>query len=541
MSWKRTTFNYAPRAIMKGRTMAQPRILKPLQVVSLCLVIGTLTFQLPAADAPVKQPRLHAAALQFGIAPEPNAATASRTGARARRVVGPLKTTVVLLAEDATRLCLVTTHFGGTTRADVCELFRKTIARDLQLPVSDVLLLTSHNHSSVSFSANRVSIYETQDNDVPEAELLPIGKKFLLELRSHANRLPEMLQPVTVWWAEGREARITYNRKGRRADGTTYFMREEDRVLVGEDFNGDIDMQAPVVVFKNTDGEVVAALTQFTGHPVTSYHPERPVVFGEWPQVACNRLAEHFDERGNTPVGFLQGCAGDVNSKEMFCGGVERATEFGHMLGQSYIDALEKLKPSRRDGLDFAMEKVNIPLAPLPPRQVLIDELKEMDDFIQRANSGDKDTLSCVGLNFPRALTPAYRGRLVELIRPWNQWALGLHKQGRADSVAEHLEMEIAVIRIGDVGIVGMPCEPFQGIGRQIRRQSPLPISIPCAYMNASHGYITDGPNTGDREYMSAFYRYTKFRPPLRKPAGDVMADRAIELLSRFASETPKL
>ncbi|MBL7038177.1 MAG: hypothetical protein ISR77_06075 [Pirellulaceae bacterium] len=514
-------------------------VLKPLPVISFILVTWTtVASQLPAADALVKQPRLCAAALQFGIAPEPNAATASRTGARARRVVGPLKTTVVLLDGGATRLCLVTTHFGGTTRADVCELFRKTIARDLQLPVSHVLLWTSHNHSSVSFSGKRVSAYETQDKNVPPAELLPIGEKFLDEVRSHAKRLPEMLQPVTVWWAEGRERRITYNRKGRRADGTTYFMREEDRVLVGDDFNGDIDTQAPVVVLKNATGQVVAALAQFTGHPVTSYHPEKPVVFGEWPQVACDLLAAHFDKTGNTPVSFLQGCAGDVNSKEMFCGGVERSAEFGRMLGQSYIAALPKLRPSRRDGLDFAMEKVNVPLAPLPSAKVLIAELNEMDDFIRRANSGDEDTLSCVGLNFPRALTPAYRGRLVELIRPWNQWALGRHEQGRADSVPKHLDMEIGVIRIGDIGIVGMPCEPFQGIGRQIRRHSPLRVSIPCAYMNASHGYITDGPNTGDREYMSAFYRYTKFRPPLEKPAGDVMAERAVEVLSRFAKET---
>ena len=511
-------------------------VLKPLLVVSFILVtLATVTSQLPAADVPVKQPRLRVAALQFGIAPEPNAATASRTGARAGRVLGPLKTTVVLLDDGTTRLCLVTTHFGGTMPVNVSELFRDTIARDLQLPMSHLLIFSSHNHSSVSFATNGVPIYATQAEAVPRAQLLPIGEKFLDSLRSHAKRLPEMLQLVTVWWAEGREDRITYNRKGRRADGTTYFMREEDRVRVGEDFNGDIDTQAPVVVLKNEAGEVVVALTQFTGHPVTSYHPERPVVFGEWPQVACDRLAAHFDKQGNAPVGFLQGCAGDVNSKEMFCGGIERSTEFGRMLGQSYIDALERLQPSRRDGLDFAMEKVNVPLAPLPPRQVLVDESKEMDDFIRRANSGDEDTLSCVGLNFPRALTPAYRGRLVELIRPWNQWALGRHEQGRADSVPKHLEMDIAVIRIGDVGIVGMPCEPFQGIGRQTRRHSPLPMSIPCAYMNASHGYITDGPNTGDREYMSAFYRYTKFRPPLEKPAGDVMAKRAVEVLSRFA------
>jgi len=37
---------------------------------------------------------------------------------------------------------------------------------------------------------------------------------------------------------------------------------------------------------------------------------------------------------------------------------------------------------------------------------------------------------------------------------------------------------------------------------------------------------------------MSAFYRYTEFRPPYRKPAGDVLADRATEVFERFLGET---
>jgi len=196
------------------------------------------------------------------------------------------------------------------------------------------------------------------------------------------------------------------------------------------------------------------------------------------------------------------------------------------------------LQPSRRDGLDVAVETVRVPLAPLPPREVLIAELKEMDAFLRRANAGDEDTRSCVGLNFPRALSPLFRGRLIEPPRDWNLWALDLREKGLADSVARDLEMEIAVIRIGDVGIVGLPCEPFQGIGRLVRRDSPLPISIPCGYANVSYGYITDGPNTGDREYMSSFYRYTKYRRPLRNPAGDVLAQRAVEILRRFAEES---
>jgi hypothetical protein len=209
------------------------------------------------------------------------------------------------------------------------------------------------------------------------------------------------------------------------------------------------------------------------------------------------------------------------------------------MLADSYITALADLKASKRDGLDFATEKVGIPLAPLPTEEALKGEIAEMEAFIKRATAGDENTLRCLGHNFPRELTPAYRGKLIEMILPWSKWALELRQQGRGDSVARTLDVEIQVLRIGDVGIVGMPFEPFQGIGRQIRAGSPLPLAIPCGYTNVSFGYLTDGANTnpGDGEYMSAHFRYSKFRAPYAKPAGDVIAVQALETLRRFARQ----
>ena len=503
-----------------------------------CLILITVLAAVPAglsaAESADDGPRLRAASLRFGVMAQAGGETESRTGAVVGEVHGPLKTTVTLLEDGPLRLCLIASDSSSIIRRNMATYCRRGIAKELDLPVSHVLIFSSHNHSGTRLASNQTRSYDAQYADDPQPELLPIGREFMDKLRNLAKRLPGMLQPVSVWWAEGREGRITYNRKGRRADGSTYFMREEDRILLGEDFRGDIDQQAPVVVLKNADGKPVTALVQFTGHPVTSYHPERPVVFGEWPQVACDMLAKHLSPSTPVPVGFLQGCAGDVNSKKMFRGGVETATGYGRMLGSSYIEALDDLKPSSRDGLDYSLEEVGIPLAPLPSPEVLRAEIAEMEAFIGRAAAGDEDTLACVGLNFPRDLSPAYRGKLVELVLPWNRWALDLYANGKADTVPKFLKMDLYVIRLGDVAIVGMPCEPFQGIGRLIRRDSPLPLAIPCGYVNYSHGYITDAPNTGDREYTSAFYRYTRFRPPLAKPAGDVLANRAVEVLKSF-------
>ncbi|NLZ02515.1 MAG: hypothetical protein GXY25_18520, partial [Pirellulaceae bacterium] len=263
-------------------------------LVCVAAVWATKALAGSAVAAPVEQPCLRAAAVEFAVLPEVDAATSSRVGARASEVAGPLKTTILLLDDAGRRFCIVTTHFGGTTPANVNSSLRRALAEKMGLPASHVWIFTSHNHSSVNFAANPVPIYDLPARGCPPVDWLPIGERFLAELLRHAEGLAGLLEPVTVWWAEGREDRITYNRKGRRADGTTFFMREEDRALAGADYRGDVDTQAPIVVFKNSAGRSIAALCQFTGHPVTSYHPEKPVVFGDWPQVAADVLAEHL-------------------------------------------------------------------------------------------------------------------------------------------------------------------------------------------------------------------------------------------------------
>lgn len=210
--------------------------------------------------------------------------------------------------------------------------------------------------------------------------------------------------------------------------------------------------------------------------------------------------------------------------------------KYGGMLADSYLKALEQLHPSSLDGMEFAVEKVQIPLAPLPSEETLKAEIAEMEDFMRRAFAGDENTLLCVGQNFPRELTPAYRGKLIEMILPWSKWALDLRQTNKADTVTKTLDVEIQVFRIGDVGFTAMPFEPFQGIGRQIRAGSKLPLTLACGYTNLSYGYLTDSPNTGDGEYQSAHYRYSKFRPPYAKPAGDVIAIKAVKTLNQFAT-----
>jgi hypothetical protein len=502
------------------------------------LLVFALVNQLHAAE-----PQLRAAALDFDIVPGTGGPTSSKVGALVQKVEGPLKTTVTLLESKGERVCIIAPHMNSPKGVNISLLIRRTAAEALNMPMERVLLMVSHNHTDLNLASNHIEAYSAismKPEEIPAPKLVPAGEDFIQKLTTTAKQLPSLLQPVTVWWAVGSEGRISYNRKGYRADGSTYLIREEDRDLLGGDFNGDMDREAPIVVLKNTKGEIVTVITHFTAHPCSCFHPEKPIIFGDWPQVACEHLAEHFSTSKPVTVSFLQGCAGEVNSKGMFRGDVALSKKYGRMLADSYLAALKGLKMSERDGMDFSIEKVSIPLAPLPAEDLLKAEIAEMEDFIKRATAGDENTLRCMEHNFPRELTPAYRGKLIDMILPWSKWALELQQQGKADSVAKTLDVDIQVMRIGDVGIVGMPFEPFQGIGRQIRAGSPLPLTLPCGYTNISYGYLTDGANTNPAhgEYMSAHYRYSKFRAPYAKPAGDVIAIKALETLNLFAKES---
>ncbi|HVF10546.1 MAG TPA: hypothetical protein VNA16_07080 [Abditibacteriaceae bacterium] len=480
---------------------------------------------------------IQVAAATFEITPRCGSTTDSLVESTTGVVYSSLKVTIILLQDEGAQLCFVTAPFY-VDFFPFTNLVRTRLGAALGLKREQIAVFSSHNHSCVMLSHTWPFIYPPQEEAVlTEAQLTLEGAAMLHGLLEAAPRLQQNLQPAAVSWSVGHERRVAYNRKGRRADGSTYLMREEDRVLLGEDFNGDIDDDAPVVAFKNSAGEPICFLTQFTAHPCTAYHPEDPVVFGDFPQVACDDLSEAHH---GVPVAFLQGCAGEINSKGFLAEvpsteKVAKATKYGHYLGETYVAASHDLQPSQRDDLALAWLRVRLPFTAVPAARKLRLDLEEINGFLQRCARGGADTRSCVGLNFPRALSPRYRAKLVAPCKEWTQWALAFHTENRLHEAPRFVEVEIGVFRIGDIGIVGLPCEPFLGIGRQIRAGSTLPLTIPCGYMNDNIAYVPDSPNAGDRDYSSSYYRYTTCFLPFRKPAGDLLARAAVRQLNNMA------
>jgi hypothetical protein len=490
----------------------------------LVTVLALFSTKIQAAD-----PVLKASAQTFSVMPKVGTPAAhTRAGKMIDAVHGDLKTTLVLLEEGGNKLCWVTSPLGiesGALRNAIVNVLSKT----LNISPEAVVCSGSHNHTVPRLNVDTAN---TPAAGTAERMAWELGQDFLTKLQKSASQLAKTLEPVSIEWGVAEENRIVYNRRGRRLNGKTYFMREEDRLIEGEGYRGLIDPEAMVVILRGKTEKPVGAFTFYTGHPVAAYNPEKMMSYGQFPQLASEKLSKHL---GGVPVAFVQGCAGDINAKHMLTGTIEQSRLLGEQLGDTFIIASKSLRKSKRTGLEWSRERVNVPLAPLPDQSVLQKDLDSIDEFVKRGNAGDEDTYECVGMNFPKALTPPYRANLVQAVRPWYVWALDQHKTNNLRNVPTELPISIVVVRLGDVGMVGLPYEPFVKTGLKIKREADLPCVITGGYTDGSYGYIPDASACDDREYQAGYFRYRGNVPPYKAPGGDECATVAINKLAQFA------
>ena len=85
-------------------------------------------------------------------------------------------------------------------------------------------------------------------------------------------------------------------------------------------------------------------------------------------------------------------------------------------------------------------------------------------------------------------------------------------------------------MRIGDLGVAGLPGEIFCEHGLNIKERSPCAATLVMELANEWHGYVPTLKAFEEGNYETK-HRSAK----LCEQAGDMMVDAAIELLNRMA------
>jgi len=108
---------------------------------------------------------------------------------------------------------------------------------------------------------------------------------------------------------------------------------------------------------------------------------------------------------------------------------------------------------------------------------------------------------------------------------------LGMWEWQRRAASRELIEdIEVQVIRIGDVALASVPCEYFTEFGLEIKEKSPLSNTLVVELANGWHGYIPTYEGYEHGGYEARF----AYQNRLIEDAGYMMRDTALELLKEL-------
>ena len=239
---------------------------------------------------------------------------------------------------------------------------------------------------------------------------------------------------------------------------------------------GDVDERVNVLRFDREDGQSFA-LVNFGNHP--------DVVGGckisaDWPGFTRKTVEKVLD---NTKCIFFNGAQGDVNHvnvhptggylNDMFMDfddvarGYKHSEYLGRVVTAGVLQTWDKVKYVDVDSIRCTQKILEVPSNMPTPE----DDLTEAHRIYNIHLEGRDDELPWVGMM--RTTVVAKSRRLVQL------------ENGPAS-----FQMPLSGIAIGPVAMVGIPGEPFTGVGRGLKEAPDWDLILPTCNTNAKEGYF---------------------------------------------------
>ncbi len=269
----------------------------------------------------------------------------------------------------------------------------------------------------------------------------------------------EGLQPVRVGIGVG-QTDININRREVTPDGS---------VILGFNEWGARDNDLTVVRFEG-ESRPVAQIVHMGAHP-TSRGCD-PAVSRDWPGVMADRL----ETVTGTPVLFINGAFGDVAPRTIIGGatgdGAPAAREVGLQAAGDAIRIWRGIKEFREVDLELLTADIELPLAPLPPR----DEVEQqVEKFKGKENESGAPGCEC---NYWNAVQAEYQGT-PQATRVFSQ----------------------TLTRLGPLVFVPFAGEIFAEIALRLKKASPYPHTLCAGTTNGSHGYYVTRESRGRGGY----------------------------------------
>lgn len=393
---------------------------------------------------------------------------------RASEIHDPLFVRAFCVERDGSAVALAVCDLIGVKRTYL-DRAKARIAREADLAEDRLLISCTHTHTGA----------ETGDDAYTEG----LVGRIVDAVRLARSRL----EPAEVGWARATEDRLVFNRRYRMADGTVRTNPGIGNPDAREPA-GPVDPEVRVLGLRRPGGSTIGLLANYSLHYVGAGDSERQIsadYFGYF-----SRIVQQM--RGETFVAALSnGACGDINN----------------------IDVKGGLRPDNRNYQHTERVAARVAAAalwawnemPFVPDAPVGGAMEEV--ALSRRPVSDADVARAREIQARKEGTMAERGFARRVLR--------------AAALPEKVPTWVQALRVGDLGIVGVPGELFAELGLEIKRRSPFRQTCVIELANDSVGYLPTR-----RAFEEGGYEAES--SPFTPGVGERLVETAVDLLNRL-------
>jgi len=399
-----------------------------------------------------------------------------------------LEATAIALDDGSHRIAIVTCDLVGLDRASV-ENSRRIASEICGIDPKAVMISCSHTHGGPA-----------------------VGRRSYIEAENEYLHLLERQIATSVALATGemRSSRIFVGRGSIRI-GVNRRLLTKTGMVIGVNPDGPIDPDVAVLRIDDDSGRTRALLFSHSCHG-TTLGGDNYQITADYMGYARRNIEADLREDGTTSS-FVNGAAGNINPHPR--GTFELARTHGIALAGEAIRASQTAEEAEEPAISHHEVETVLPLSEPPPLTEIEADLPSLQQELHRKESE--------GIH-----APALRTQVL--------WREEMKRRIQTGSVKEGIEVEIQAMRIGPLGIVGLPGEVFVEIGRAIKEESPFAHNIVAGYTNGNFGYIPTAQAFEEGGYEPNSHVYLleqKFSPEV----GEIARKASMQALRSLTSQ----
>ena len=345
---------------------------------------------------------------------------------------------------------------------DVADDLRKHIAEVNNLPLEAVYLHATHTHTGPYLMRDSQEVLEQEYYRIVYHKMADVAKFAL-----------EDLKPAKMGYAPGVAPAVSFVRRYKMKDGTT----RTNPGIGNPDIDhpiGTPDHRVNLLRFNREDGSTVI-LGNYGNHPDTISGNK---ISADWPAFVRRQVEQAIPE---SKCIFFNGAQGDVNhwnvrpdfptEELMFeVGDMQR----GHRFSQSVARAisgtiLQQFDRARYVPVDSIRIKQS--LIRLPSNRPTPEEMPEAHRIHDLHLAGRSDELPYTGMMLTTVVADASR-------------------KVRLEHGPDFYEMTLTGVALGSIALLGIPGEPFTGIGVGLKKAPGWDLVLPTCLTNGTNGYF---------------------------------------------------